>query len=125
MEQSMIMGPFFIRFSPPFVVQPIIPMFTENLREGFRSVGFMRGLFIRIYNATRVPVRPIYGGFPVKFRTHLGAPIPYDPDVTAEQLQRKVALAIEQLILQHQRLPGSILLALLDRFGALRKRKKS
>lgn len=98
-------------------------MFTENLREGFRSVGFLRGLFIRIYNATRIPVRPIYGGFPVKFRTHLGEPIPYDPAVTPEQLQRQVALAIEALIQQNQRIPGSIIWGLLDRFG--RKRKKT
>lgn len=98
-------------------------MFTENLREGFRSVGFLRGLFMRVYNATRIPVRPIYGGFPVKFRTHLGAPIPFDPELSAEQLQRKVALAIEELIHRHQRLPGSIVWGLLDRFG--RKRKKT
>lgn len=99
-------------------------MFTENLREGFRCVGFLRGLFVRIYNATRIPVRPIYGGFPVKLRTHLGAPIPYDPLLSPEQLQRKVALAIEELIQQHQRIPGSIVAALLDRLG-VRRRKKS
>lgn len=99
----------------------IIPMFTENLREGFRSVGFMRRLFIKLYNVTRFPVRPIYGGFPVKFRTHLGPPIEYDPTLTPEQLQEKVALAIEDLIQKHQRIPGSILHALLARF--IRKKK--
>lgn len=40
---------------------PIIPMFTENLREGFRSVNFMQRLFIKLYNKTKFPVRPIYG----------------------------------------------------------------
>lgn len=65
-------------------------MFTENLREGFRSVGLFRHLFVKIYNATRIPVRPIYGGFPVKFRTHIGAPIAYEPGITPEQLQEKV-----------------------------------
>lgn len=97
-------------------------MFTENLREAFRSVGFLRRLFIKVYNATRIPVRPIYGGFPVKFRTFLGEPIPYDPNVTPEQLQQKVALAIEDLINKHQRMPGSIIHALFDRFS--RKKKK-
>uniref|UniRef100_A0A182QJ11 Phospholipid/glycerol acyltransferase domain-containing protein n=1 Tax=Anopheles farauti TaxID=69004 RepID=A0A182QJ11_9DIPT len=95
---------------------PIIPMFTENLREGFRSVGLAKRLFIRLYNAVRFPVRPIYGGFPVKFRTHLGAPIPYDPSLTPEELQEKVAFAIEELINKHQRIPGSIFHGLLDRF---------
>lgn len=91
-------------------------MFTENLREGFRSVGLAKRLFIRLYNAVRFPVRPIYGGFPVKFRTHLGTPIPYDPALSPEDLQEKVAYAIEELINKHQRIPGSIFHALLDRF---------
>uniref|UniRef100_A0A182JYD3 PCI domain-containing protein n=1 Tax=Anopheles christyi TaxID=43041 RepID=A0A182JYD3_9DIPT len=91
---------------------PIIPMFTENLREGFRSVGLAKRLFIRLYNLVRFPVRPIYGGFPVKFRTHLGTPIPYDPSLSAEDLQEKVAFAIEELINKHQRIPGSIFHAL-------------
>lgn len=97
-------------------------MFTENLREGFRSVGLFRRWFIKIYNATRFPVRPIYGGFPVKFRTHIGAPIPYQPGITPEQLQEKVALAIEGMINKHQRIPGSILHALAERF--IKKKKK-
>lgn len=65
-------------------------MFTENLREAFRSVGFLRRWFLKLYNFSRIPVRPVYGGFPVKFRTYLGDPIPYDPAVTPEQLQQKV-----------------------------------
>lgn len=65
-------------------------MFTENLREAFRSVGFLRRWFLKLYNFSRIPVRPVYGGFPVKFRTYLGEPIPYDPAVTPEQLQQKV-----------------------------------
>lgn len=78
-------------------------MFTENLREGFRSIGIARNLFIKMYNFVRFPVRPIYGGFPVKFRTHLGPPILYEEGVTPQQLQEKVAAAIEDLIVQNQR----------------------
>lgn len=96
---------------------PIIPLFTENVREGFRQINFFGKFFIKIYNAIRIPVRPIYGGFPVKFRTYLGEPIPYDPNLTPEQLQEKVALRLEDLINRHQRIPGSILRALLDRFS--------
>lgn len=82
-------------------------MFTENLREGFRSIGIARNLFIKMYNFVRFPVRPIYGGFPVKFRTHLGPPILYEEGVTPQQLQEKVAAAIEDLIVQNQRLKCS------------------
>ena len=45
---------------------------------------------MRIYLWTRLPIVPIYGGFPVKLRTHIGKPIPYDPDLSAEDLQKKV-----------------------------------
>lgn len=100
---------------------PIIPVFTENIREGYRSVNLMRGLLIKLYNIVRIPVAPLYGGFPVKFRTHLGPPIAFDPTLTPEQLQKKVAAAIEDLINKHQRKPGSIWHALLQRFEQKKK----
>lgn len=65
---------------------------------------------------TRIPVRPIYGGFPVKFKTHLGPPIYYKEGVTPKELQEKTAAAIEKLIVENQRIPGSIVGAILDRF---------
>ncbi|KRF82251.1 transmembrane protein 68 isoform X1 [Drosophila novamexicana] len=104
---------------------PIIPCFTQNLREGFRQVGIFRTFFMRLYNKLRIPVYPIYGGFPVKFRTYLGKPIDYDENLTPQELQIKVATAIEDLINQHQRLPGSILWALLDRLPAFKRNRKS
>ncbi|XP_055633734.1 transmembrane protein 68-like [Toxorhynchites rutilus septentrionalis] len=104
---------------------PIIPMFTENLREGFRSIGFANRLFIRLCNVVRIPVWPVYGGFPVKFRTHLGKPIPYDPSLTPEELQEKVAYAVEELINKNQRIPGSILHGLMDRFIGKKKNECS
>ncbi|XP_067005399.1 DGAT1/2-independent enzyme synthesizing storage lipids [Anabrus simplex] len=94
---------------------PIIPIFTQNLREAFRSVSLGHRLWLRLYSITRLPIVPIYGGFPVKLRTHIGKPIPYNADLTPEQLQRKVACALEELIVKHQRLPGSILRALVER----------
>lgn len=103
---------------------PIIPMFTQNVREAFRTVGWLRSVCLRIYAATRVPLTPVYGGFPVKLITHLGPPIMYDPTLTPEQLQRKVASSIENLIEEHQRLPGNILLALTERVWELPKKKK-
>ncbi|KAJ1191900.1 hypothetical protein NDU88_001213 [Pleurodeles waltl] len=94
---------------------PIIPMFTRNAREGFRSLGGIR-LFRWIYETFKIPFLPIYGGFPVKLCTYLGDPIPYDPDITATELAEKAKCAIESLIERHQRIPGNILRALLERF---------
>lgn len=46
---------------------------------------------MRLYNKVRIPVYPIYGGFPVKFRTYLGKPIEYDESLTPQDLQVKVS----------------------------------
>uniref|UniRef100_A0ACB8FD70 Uncharacterized protein n=1 Tax=Sphaerodactylus townsendi TaxID=933632 RepID=A0ACB8FD70_9SAUR len=68
---------------------PIIPVFTANLREGYRTLGKIWPLKW-LYEHTRWPIVPIYGGFPVKFCTYVGDPIPYDPCITAEELTEKV-----------------------------------
>ncbi|XP_068605285.1 DGAT1/2-independent enzyme synthesizing storage lipids [Brachionichthys hirsutus] len=94
---------------------PVIPMFTQNVREGFRSLGTLR-CFRWMYERFRLPVAPVYGGFPVKFRTFLGDPIPYDPNVNAAELAERVQQAVQFLIDQHQQIPGNILRALLERF---------
>lgn len=94
---------------------PIIPMFTMNIREAFVSMKVGRGCLKRIYEKTKLPVVPVYGGFPVKLKTIIGNPIPYDPTVTPEQLAKRTHDEIDKLIKQHQRLPGSITHALLDR----------
>ena len=51
----------------------------------------------------------------MKFRTHLGPPIYYEEGITPKQLQEKTAAAIEKLIVENQRIPGSIVGGLLDR----------
>lgn len=68
----------------------MIPVFTQNLREAFCSVSFGKRLWLKLYTITRLPLVPIYGGFPVKLRTHVGKPIPYIDNLTPEQLQIKV-----------------------------------
>ncbi|CAF3953544.1 unnamed protein product [Rotaria sp. Silwood2] len=95
----------------------IIPMFTKNCREAVRTLTFGRRFLRYIYEKTRLPIVPIYGMFPVKIITYLGEPIPYDPDVTAEILAIRVKKEIEKLIEIHQRRPGSITQAILDRFS--------
>uniref|UniRef100_T1IKQ0 Tat-binding homolog 7 n=1 Tax=Strigamia maritima TaxID=126957 RepID=T1IKQ0_STRMM len=102
---------------------PIIPVFTENMRESFRTAGIFRAIGRRIYERIHFPVIPIYGGFPVKLRTHVGKPIPYDEAMTPEELANKTSAAIQELIKQHQRLPGSIFWALIDRI--VKKRCKT
>ncbi|XP_010221425.1 PREDICTED: transmembrane protein 68-like [Tinamus guttatus] len=99
---------------------PIIPMYTQNVREAYRM--FKETRFLRqLYESTRLPFTPPYGGIPVKFRTYIGEPIPYDPNITAEELVEKTKTAVQALIDKHQRIPGSIWKALLDRFGTKKK----
>lgn len=66
-------------------------MFTQNIRESFRAVGLGRQFWLKIYQWTRLPIVPIYGGFPVKLKTHIGKPILYDSAVTPEELSLKVS----------------------------------
>uniref|UniRef100_A0A1B6J306 Phospholipid/glycerol acyltransferase domain-containing protein n=1 Tax=Homalodisca liturata TaxID=320908 RepID=A0A1B6J306_9HEMI len=94
---------------------PIIPIFTQNVRESFRAVGFFRRIWLKLYTWTKFPLVPIYGGFPVKLRTHVGAPILYDSSLSPEDLGAMVASALEELIANNQRVPGSIMRALLER----------
>ena len=70
---------------------------------------------ISIYNRIKFPCVPLYGGFPVKLRTIIGDPIPYNSEDTPFILREKCKVAIENIIKDHQRLPGSIICALVDR----------
>ncbi|NXS56616.1 TMM68 protein, partial [Brachypteracias leptosomus] len=123
---------------------PIIPMYTQNIREGYRTIKERR-FFRQLYERTRLPFTPPYGGLPVKFRTFIGEPIPYDPNITTEELVEKVMSdcavllcvsrsvkatflvsfqtknALQALISKHQTIPGSIWKALLERFDKRRK----
>ncbi|XP_070603870.1 DGAT1/2-independent enzyme synthesizing storage lipids-like [Erythrolamprus reginae] len=94
---------------------PIIPMFTENSREGYKILGTIKPLR-DLYEYVRWPLIILYGGFPVKWRTHIGKPIPYDPNITVEELVKKVQNSLETLIEKNQKLPGSIRSSLLARF---------
>ncbi|XP_013908867.1 PREDICTED: transmembrane protein 68-like [Thamnophis sirtalis] len=79
------------------------------------------GLSKWLYEHFRFLCLPIYGGFPVKLRTYIGEPIPYDPNLTAKELAEKTKIAIENLRDRHQKLPGNILRALLERFDKNKK----
>uniref|UniRef100_A0A8D0GN43 Transmembrane protein 68 n=1 Tax=Sphenodon punctatus TaxID=8508 RepID=A0A8D0GN43_SPHPU len=95
-------------------------MFTQNCREGYRT--YTKIPFSRLcYEHFRVPIAPLYGGFPVKLRTYIGDPIPYDPNITVEELAEKTKMALENLIAKHQKTPGNIQRALLERFDKYQK----
>lgn len=47
-----------------------------------------------LYEKTRLILFPVFGPIPVKLRTHIGEPIPYDPNITAEELAEKVSLSV-------------------------------
>jgi 1-acyl-sn-glycerol-3-phosphate acyltransferase len=47
---------------------PIIPVFTQNIREAFRTIRIGQKIFRNLYERIKVPIVPIYGGFPVKLR---------------------------------------------------------
>ncbi|KAK6009872.1 hypothetical protein OSTOST_25170 [Ostertagia ostertagi] len=102
----------------PAYFQPIDrPMFTENCRESFRTPVWGRSFFRWIYEKTKMPLCPIYGGFPVKMITHLGKPMTFDYDnVTPEEVRRQIKREVRALIRKHQRLPGSIIRGIAQRF---------
>uniref|UniRef100_A0A8C5JAM7 Transmembrane protein 68 n=1 Tax=Junco hyemalis TaxID=40217 RepID=A0A8C5JAM7_JUNHY len=99
---------------------PIIPMFTQNVREGFRTLGGIK-ILRSLYERIRLPIVPLYGGFPVKLRTFIGEPIPYEPNMTAEELATKTKAAVQALIDKHQKIPGNIFRALMERFQTQKK----
>ena len=41
-------------------------------REAFRALPFGHRFFLWLFEKTRLPLRPCFGGFPVKLRTHIG-----------------------------------------------------
>ncbi|KAI1691053.1 acyltransferase domain-containing protein [Ditylenchus destructor] len=95
---------------------PVIPMFTENCREIFRTPKIGQGFFRMLYEKTRWPLCPLYGGFPVKLVTHLGTPINFSATTSPEQIKHSVEVEVKKLIKQNQVLPGSILRGISQRF---------
>ena len=81
---------------------PIIPIFTENIREAFETVSTGGELWKTLYEKTRFAAVPFYGGFPVKLTTHVGDPITARQDETADQLKERVEEAMREMIDCHQ-----------------------
>ena len=95
---------------------PIIPFFTENIREAARSVKFSARLASWLYEKTRLPIIPIIGIFPVELKMHLGRPLNFDDEEEPKVVADLVTKRVQQLIEKHQKVPGSILRELYKRF---------
>ena len=83
-----------------------------------------RGLWEYLYETTKMPLVPMYGLFPVKLRTHLGKPIYPTPGrfllsrsflrgfvisgMKPEEMVTLTSNAVQEMIDQHQQLPGSV-----------------
>lgn len=74
-------------------------MFTENSRDSFRTPRWGRLCFRGLYERSRLPICPIYGGFPVKMVTHLGKPIKFDDNALPEDIKHVVKNAVIKLFL--------------------------
>ena len=77
---------------------PIIPMFTENIRDAYVNMESGMILWRKIYDLTKVPLTPLYGGFPVKLTTHIGQPIYPDKYETLADFRMAALKAMEDLI---------------------------
>lgn len=63
-------------------------MFTQNCRDAFRTPRWGRRCFRNLYERSRLPICPIYGGFPVKMITYLGEPVYFEgSSITPEEIK--------------------------------------
>jgi len=81
-----------------FTRAPIIPIFTENIREAYCTITTGKRLFQYIYSLTKVPMVPFFGGFPVQLITHIGTPIISRKGETARMLQERVKEAMLDMV---------------------------
>jgi len=98
---------------------PIIPVFTQNIREAYKSfnMGVSRPFWHWLHETTRLPLVPIYGGVPVKLRTFIGSAIVLPSTATVEQIRSRTIEAMENMIKTHQAtIPGNQFVALSERF---------
>lgn len=101
----------------------IIPVFTENVEEVYRSPGASSAPVQALYERTRLPIVPIVGAgvlpIPVKLRAWVGEPLRHDPADTPESLRDRAREALQDLIDAHQYTgTGRIRHALRERFRA-------
>lgn len=104
---------------------PIIPVFTQNCRESFKIIHAGQGIRQWIYEKTRIPLVLYYGAFPVKLKTYIGPRIEYDASMSPQEVAKLCEDAIVKMIEDHQRIPGSVIGGLKDRWMPFLKRTKT
>lgn len=97
-----------------FYLYRAAPLSTHFQNHFGLFLSGMDELWSKIYEKTRVPITPIYGGFPVKLTTYLSDPIP-SWDYEVEDLRLKAIAQIQDLINEHQQLPGNVVRAIKER----------
>ena len=81
-----------------FTKSPIIPIFSENIRTAYRTMETGRTFWRWIFEKTKLPLVPLYGGFPVDIVTHVGKPLIVKEGETPKQLQERVRIEMKKLI---------------------------
>ena len=77
---------------------PIVPLFTQNMREVFLVLGGSIPLVQRLYRLTKLPFTPFFGPIPVPLTTVAGAPIAHDERRSAADTAEVVRLALAALM---------------------------
>ena len=77
------------------------------------SIG--RDIWRALYERTKLPLVPMYGGFPVRLTPHVGEPIRVRRDDTAEGLAGRVQETMQRMIATHQRGEDTVSKLLLSR----------
>lgn len=95
---------------------PIIPVYTENIRLAYKTMTTGARVWRFIFEKTRLPLIPVYGGFPVQLTTHVGAPLYAEEGETALEFQQRIRSSIKTTIDRKQR-DLDVMTALEERFN--------
>lgn len=93
----------------------VVPVFTKNVREAWVAMKMFESFWKKLYNKTRLPTIPVYGGLPVKLTTVVGEPISISDCKDAKEVNDRIQERMEILIAENQNKPGCMWKALLER----------
>lgn len=73
----------------------VVPVFTVNIRKSYKTITFYKSFFLKLYEKTRLPFVPIYGGLPYKLTTYIGKPIKIDFEKNPSVIEIKTLIEQE------------------------------
>ena len=94
---------------------PIIPIFTENIREAFDTISIGGNLWKIGWEMTNKISPPVLGGWPVRLTTHVGDQITAREGETVDELKERVETAMREMIASHQSKEGGVGRAVMER----------